>query len=266
MFKRREKMTYMALVLLLCLSGAFLAFNTPESNSEWVDVLALLVPVLFMGFIALNSRKKYKEVKDIVFPQSPSSLIDCNHLILKQHASMIPTLLSFEKDGSFIGMYQLDDIKWWMYPLVLFQSSLLSFFPHKIAFFSNDGNKVFSFRREGIKKTKVTIFDSEDNVIGTYEQKEFKSIVNLKGELKDESGSLILPVKISGFSGDFHLKDEEGKRWAYFYNGRFPHEYTTIFKDMDNDIVEVSDQLSEKKKTLLLSLIGFVFLERSQKG
>ncbi|MCA0987495.1 hypothetical protein [Guptibacillus algicola] len=266
MFKRREKMSYVGLVLLLCFTGVFLAFNMPKTNSEWVEVLALLIPVLFMGFIALNSRKKYKEMKDMEFPQSAFSLLDCNHLILKQDATMTPSLLSFEKDGSFVGMYQLVDIRWWLYPIVLFQSSLLSFFPHKVAFFSNEGEKVFSFRREGIKRTKVTVFDSEDNVIGTYEQEEFKSLVNLKGELKDENGSRILPVKISGFSGDFHLKNEEGKRWAYFYNGRFPHEYTKIFKDMDNDIVEVSDQLSEKNKILLLSLIGFVFMERSQKG
>ncbi|WP_270181343.1 hypothetical protein [Alkalihalobacillus sp. CinArs1] len=266
MFKRREKYAYLGLIVVTVFSGVFLAFNLPKTNGEWAEMIVLLLPILFLAFIALISRKKYNEVKGVDFPQSHSSLLACDHLILKQDAAMMPRLLSFEKDGSFVGRYQLVDVKWWLYPIALFQSSMLSLIPHRVAFLSNEGKKVFSFRREGFKKTKVTIYDHEDQVIGTYEQEEFKSLVNLNGELKDENGSVILPVKVAGFSGDFHLIDEDGHRWAYFYNGRFPHEYTKIFKDMDNDIVEVSNRLSERDKVRLLSFIGFIFMERSFKG
>ncbi|WP_377890089.1 hypothetical protein [Alkalihalobacillus sp. R86527] len=266
MFKRREKSAYVVLVLLFALGAVFLAFNMPETNREWLEVLMLLLPVLFMVFVAVNSRQKYNQVKDMEIPQSSSSLLACNHIILKQDASMIPRLLSFEKSGSFVGRFELINLWWCHYPIVWFQSSLMSLFPHKVAFFTNEGEKLFSFKREGFKNTRLTVYDDHEDVIGTYEQEEFKSFVKQNGEIKDKNGELLLAVNVSGFSGDFHLKDEEGHRWAYFYNGRFPHEYTKIFKDMDNDIVEVSDRLTEKNKILLLSFIGFTFLERSQRG
>ncbi|WP_281657845.1 hypothetical protein [Halobacillus sp. Cin3] len=70
-------------------------------------------------------------------------------------------------------------------------------------------------------------------------------------------------MQASGLSGDFTLKDETGHTWAHFYNGRFHVEYTRIFRDIDNDIVELSDTLTKENKTLLLGTIGFLFIERS---
>lgn len=57
----------------------------------------------------------------------------------------------------------------------------------------------------------------------------------------------------------FHCENEQ---WAYFYHGRFPHEYTKIFRDVDNDIVEVSNTLSEEDKVRLLAVISFLFIAR----
>ncbi len=76
---------------------------------------------------------------------------------------------------------------------------------------------------------------------------------------------VVLPVKTSGFSGDFSLKDTNDHRWAYFFNGRFPHEYTGIFRDVDNDIVELSDDLSIEHKMLLLGMIGYLFIARNNR-
>lgn len=67
---------------------------------------------------------------------------------------------------------------------------------------------------------------------------------------------------MSGFSGDFNLVDEEGRCWADFYNGRFPHEYTELFRDIDNDIVGLSGQLREDEKQLVIGAVGFLFMER----
>lgn len=108
----------------------------------------------------------------------------------------------------------------------------------------------------------LTIFEQENKEIGTYIQEELKALFHIKGELFKEKEEPILSIKASGFSGDFSWKDEDGKQWAYFFNGKFPHENTDIFRDTHNDIVELSDKLSKQDKTRLLAVIGYLFMAR----
>ncbi len=42
----------------------------------------------------------------------------------------------------------------------------------------------------------------------------------------------------------------------------YANEYRKLFRDMDNDIVEVSNQLSEQYKRLLFGTIGYLFIQR----
>jgi hypothetical protein len=125
---------------------------------------------------------------------------------------------------------------------------------------------VFSCRRKGFKQSIVEVISSGAEHVGSYIQEEFKSLVNIKGELRDRDGDLLLNVKSSGFTGDFTLNDGDGHLWARFYNRRFPYEYTTIFRDVYNDMVEMSYCFSEKHKILLLGMVGLSIFESEQPG
>ena len=64
-----------------------------------------------------------------------------------------------------------------------------------------------------MKQSRVTIHAQEER-LGKY--KKLKSLIKVKGTLKDAIGKVILPTEIKGFSGDFTLQDEEGQRGAIF--------------------------------------------------
>ncbi|MFC7320601.1 hypothetical protein [Halobacillus campisalis] len=265
MYKRREKLAYIYLTIILLVFGGYITWNIPANRSEWLETLFFLGPVLLIIFIAVSSRNHYNKVKDLSIPHSKKPIIDLDHIVLKQDSSAITRLLAFENSGELIGKYQPAQLPKWLFPIAVFKSSLLTLFPFKTSFVSSDGNTLFTFERKGFKKSSITVYDQKDEVLGVYQQEEFKGLFHIKGELKDENDQSILPVKVSGTSGDFTLKDHANRRWAYFYNGRFPHEYTKIFRDTDNDIVEISNAITLKEKKLLLALIGYLFLERSNR-
>ena len=190
-------------------------------------------------------------------------MLDLNHVVIKKDVGFTPRLLLFEKDGKFIGMVKPLKIPWWMFPFRIFNKSMLELFSLTYGFISHDGETQFTFRKKGwLKQVKLTIFDQENKEIGTYIQEELKALFHIKGKLFNEKEEQILSIKASGFSGDFSWDDEEGNQWAYFYNGKFPHEYTDIFRDTHNDIVELSDNLSNLNKIRLLAVIGYLFMAR----
>ncbi|SFF73923.1 hypothetical protein SAMN05216353_107102 [Halobacillus alkaliphilus] len=266
MYKRREKLAYSLIGALILILGGYLLWNQPETSQEWLEAAILLFPLIFMVIIAGTSHHKYNKVKDISIPESTGSLLEAEHVVWKADAGNLPRLMAFEKNGAYFGMLKTEKLSWWGHPIVFFQKSILSFIPSTYSFYTQDGEKLFSFRRNGFKETKVAIFDAAGNRSGTYIQEEFKSLLHVKGEFKDEENRPVLSVKTSGTSGDFSLSDHEGHRWAHFYNGRFPHEYTELFRDVDNDIVELSNELSLKNKRLLLAVISFLFMNRSLNG
>jgi len=189
--------------------------------------------------------------------------LNLNHVVIKMDAALIPRLLLFEKDGRYIGMVKPLKIPWWMYPFITFNTSSMTFFPLTYGFISHDDEIQFTFRKKGwLKQVELTIFDQDNHIIGTYIQEELKALFHVKGELVNEKGEPILSIKASGFSGDFSWKDDQGNQWAYFYNGKFPHEYTDIFMDKHNDIVALSDKLFKQDKTRLLAVIGYLFMDR----
>ncbi|MGP4077195.1 hypothetical protein [Halobacillus sp. K22] len=266
MYKRREKLAYSLTGVLILVMAGYLVWNLPETSQEWLEAVVLLVPVIFMVMIAGSSRHKYNKVKALSIPEASGSLMESDHVIWKSDAVSLPRLLAFEKNGAYFGMLKMEKLPWWSHPIVFFQKSILSFIPSTYSFYTQEGEKLFSFRRNGFKETNVTIYDKEGNHLGTYIQEEFRSLFKVKGEIKDEKNLSVLSVKASGTSGDFSLSDEDGHRWAHFYNGRFPHEYTKLFRDVDNDIVELSNELSLKNKRLLLAVISFLFMNRSLNG
>lgn len=265
MYKRREKLAYIAFIALVLIGTGFVFYTSPSSTEEWLESAALFLPALMMAGIAIASRIKYHKVKDVAIPVSNANIVNLNHIVIKKDAAWLPKLLVFEKSGAFIGTFQIKRIPWWAYLVIFYQSSLITFLPIQMVFTSNKGEVVFSCRRKGFKRSVVEILAPGDEHIGSYIQEEFKSLVNIKGELRDRDGDLLMNVKSSGFTGDFTLNDRDGHLWARFYNGIFPHEYTTIFRDVYNDIVEMSDRLSEKHKILLLGMVGYLFLNRNSR-
>ncbi|ELK46007.1 hypothetical protein [Halobacillus sp. BAB-2008] len=266
MYKRREKLAALLSVILLAVLSVYVLWRPPGTAEQWLNIAVFALPLLFMGSMVVSSRQKYNKVKKVEVPESNNSLSEVDHLVLKGDAGWFPRLLIFEKNGAYLGGWKLDKAAWWVRPLILYRKSVLSFFPATFGFYSNTGERILSWSRKGFKDTVVTIYDRDGETLGSYIQKEFKSLVHIKGELRGTDGNKLLSVQVSGFSGDFNLVDEEGRCWADFYNGRFPHEYTELFRDIDNDIVGLSGQLREDEKQLVIGAVGFLFMERQQRN
>ncbi|RKQ18150.1 hypothetical protein D8M05_01740 [Oceanobacillus bengalensis] len=262
-FKLPYTLGYVFLGFIILVIIGWTLFNTPKTTGEWLEMLFFLFPLGLVFAIIFSSRSHYNKVKDIDFPNSKQRLLDLNHVVIKKDVGFTPRLLFFEKDGNFIGIMKPLEIPWWMFPFRIFNESLHELFPLTYGFISHDEETQFTFRKTGwLKQVKLTIFDRENQDIGTYIQEELKALFRIKGKLYNEKDEEVLSIEASGFSGDFRWKDEEGKQWAYFYNGKFPHEYKNIFRDTHNDIVELSDTLSKQDKVRLLAVIGYLFMAR----
>ncbi len=265
MYKRREKFAYVGFVVITVLFVGFIIFDRPDTGQEWMEASLILMPALFLFFLAIVSRRHYNKIKEIAIPNSDKAITDVDHLVLKKDAGLNPRVLCFEKNGHYIGMFKSAQLPWWLYPVLLYQSSLITLFPITIAFISNDNKTLLTLKRKGFKESIIAVYDQNRTFLGEYVRKEFKSLIKLHGELRNEQGEVILPVNVDGFSGDFTLKDEKQHTWAHFYNGYFPHEYTNIFKDIDNDIVELSNEIPTPHKQVLLGMVGYLFLERNNR-
>ncbi|WP_058308105.1 hypothetical protein [Gracilibacillus massiliensis] len=262
LYKRREKLAYIILLVLFVLISSFIIFDTPSTVNEWLEVLLALFPFAFILVLAVMSRHKYNQLKDIDIPYSELSLVDLNHLVLKKDATVLPQLLCFEKQGNFVGTLKTISLTWWYYPVAVFSNAMLSFLPTTMGFYTHDEELLFYFKRKGLKVTRLFIYDHNNHFLGSYVQNDFKNVINTKGKLFDEEDKLLLKIKVSGMSGDFDLRDDNNHRWAYFYNGKFPHEYTDVFKELNNDMVEISKELTVEKKILLLAIISYLFTFR----
>ncbi|MDE4084419.1 hypothetical protein PO902_05080 [Planococcus maritimus] len=263
MYKKREKLAYVFLVGTLAIALVFSIFATPEAPSEWVELLPFLFPIGLSVAVVLISRAHYKKVKDIEIPRSKKQLLELKDIVIKKDAALIPRLLLFEKSGQYIGSIEMAKLSWWMYPFLVFASSLIGLFPMTYKLVNNDGASQITFRKTGwLKQSTLEIFNDEQEKIGTYIQEELKALFNIKGVLYNEKEEAVLSIKASGFSGSFCWNDQQGRRLAYFYNGMFPHEYTHLFRDTHNDIVELADDTSDKDKVRLLAVIGFIFFTR----
>ncbi|QDP41612.1 hypothetical protein [Radiobacillus deserti] len=266
MYKKREKFAYMGILFVTIVCALYVLFDPPSNNKQWLESSPLLLPIVFLLVIALRSRHHYKQVKDLSVPNFSRSITETNHLVIKKDTGIIPQLLCFEKSGAFIGVFKPTGIPFWLYPILFYKESLLQLFPVTFSFVTHDGITLFTCKRQGIKKSVLTIHNFKETVLGTYVQEEFKSLIHIKGSLLNEKNEPLLAIKTSGFSGDFTLKDDTGEVWAHFYNGRFPHKYTKLFRDLDNDIVEVSPNLSEHNKLLLLGTVAYLFMQKTTRG
>lgn len=263
MYKRREKLSWLFLIFTLIAAAGFPILQPPKTEKEWWEMLFFLFPIGLVLSIMFISRQQYNKVKDIEIPESQKQLLDLKDVVIKKDAALIPRLLLFEKSGEYIAEVKPIEISWWLRPLIAVNSVFLTIFPTTYGFFSHNGERLVTFRKRGwLKQVELTIFDGQQRKIGTYIQKELKALIHIKGELFNAQGESILAIKASGFSGNFSWNDEQERKWAYFYNGIFPHEYTELFQDSHNHIVKLSDEISKEEKSSLLAVIGYLFMMR----
>ncbi|WP_203334580.1 hypothetical protein [Planococcus beigongshangi] len=263
MYKRREKHSRLFLIFTVAVMIGFLILQTPETLREWWELLFFLFPVGLILSIIFISRQQYNKVKDIPILESEKELFDVTEVVVKKDMALLPRLLLFEPSGELIAEVKPIDVDWWMRVLLAANSELISIFPLTFGFFSQTGEKLITFRKKGwLKQVELKIFEGDQRKIGTYIQEELKAFIHIKGELFDELGNTLLAIKVSGFSGNFSWSDEEGRQWASFSKGFFPHEYTELFSDSHNHIVKLSDGLTEDDKVRLLAVIGYLFMAR----
>lgn len=265
MYKRRMTAAFVLFAIVMIIGMTVFFIDRPDSEKDWLNLASIGFVGLFLFLIGVSSRQKYIKVKEIQIHDSKASLLGLDHLVLKKDVDFFPRLLLFEKSGHFLGTIKPIRIPFILYPICLLgRDSLVTMIPITYGVFLNKGNVLVTFKRKGIKRSIVTVKNVSGDKLGEYVQEDFKSLLNIKGELRDADGHVILPIKVKGFSGDFTLIDAEGRKWARFLKGYFPHEYTNIFRDMYNDIVELYDNVPIHHKMLLIAMIGFLFLERSQ--
>ncbi|MDQ0298494.1 hypothetical protein J2S78_000902 [Salibacterium salarium] len=266
MYERRMKAANRIAVVIFLIGIVVLLIDWPDSSDDWFNLISIGILGLLMISIASSSRKKYLDVKDIHIPDSNVPLNELDHLVLKKEVSLFPRLLLFEKSGFFVGVVKPIRVISLLYPLsLLLRDSLILMIPISYGVFNNENNLLFTFKKSGIKQSTVIIKNEKGKHIGTYEQDNFKKIMNITGRLKNAEGDIILPVETQGLAGDFTLFDKQGRQWAHFYHGYFPYEYTDLFSDTENNIVYLSDDLDKPSKRLLIGLISYMFLTRNSR-
>ncbi|MCP3027205.1 hypothetical protein [Halobacillus sp. A5] len=262
LYKRRMKGSLVLSIIIGVTAIAVGILAPPLSGEDWFSLSSISALSLFMLGASAASRRKYHQLLKLDIPESEESLIHLDHLVIKQDSGLLPKLMLFLKSGASVGYVKAVSVPFWAYPLSIFIRNGVTFLPLTFAMYSSRGEQKFRLKRKGIRQSIVTVEDHNGEVLGTYVQNDFKSLMTMKGKIYDRDNKLLLPVLIKGASGDFTLRDEEGRQWAHFYNGYFPHEYTKIFSDIDNDIVDINNQLENEEKHLLIAVICFLFLQR----
>lgn len=266
MYKRRERMAWIFLSGTLLVVGLWGYFQFPETSREWLDFSVFLLPISFCVAVILVSRFQYKKVKDISVPLFTETLQSINHIVIKKDVAFLPRLFLFQKNGQFIGTVKPYEIPLWKTVLLVLNRSFISILPLRFGILHHNGQLLGLYEKKGwIRRVHMMIFNQERQPIGQYIQHEWKHLLHVRGELFTEQDELLLEIAASGFLGDFKWLDAEGKQIAYFYNGKFPHEYTHLFRDSHNDIVELSPDLSVENKIRLISVISFLFMNRFEK-
>jgi hypothetical protein len=264
MYKRRMKVAFVLSAIVMMMGIAVFIIDRPDSEKDWFNIISIGIMGLFLFSFGVVSRRNFIKLKEVQFHESTASILELDHLIIKKDVGFFPRLLLFEKSGHFLGTIMPIRVPFIFYPLILLVRDSVTMLPITYGVFSNKGNVIVTFKKKGMKRSIVTVKNEHGEKLGEYIQENLKSFINIKGELRDADGNLILPIKVKGFSGDFTLIDAEGRQWARYLNGYFPFEYTKRFKDMYNDIVYLSDNISTHHKMLLIAMIGFLFLGRNE--
>ncbi|GAK06950.1 hypothetical protein [Geomicrobium sp. JCM 19038] len=261
MYKRRIYLSYIFTFALLTSITTFLIVDWPITTEEWFEYLLFYFITLAIAIMIPISHVKYNKVKNLEVPKADKHLIHLDHLVIQSNVSYIKELLLFTKKGQYVGKAKVSKISWFMWPFtVLFKNDLLTFIPWTYTIYDHLDQKCMAIKRTGwgIKST-LTIKDEKGSHIGTYVQDDLR-MFNIRGNLLDEDGQLVLPIK-ADLTGSFRFENQFGDVVAEYYQGRFPHEYTTLFRDMENHIVYFRRDLSKREQKRLYGVLIFLFLQ-----
>ncbi|EZH66162.1 hypothetical protein DH09_09495 [Bacillaceae bacterium JMAK1] len=261
MYKRRIYLSYIFTFVLLTSITIFLIVDLPITTEDWFEYILFYCLTLAFAIMIPVSHVKYNKVKDLEVPKADEHLIHLDHLVIQSNVAYIKELLLFTKKGQYVGKAKVSKIPWYIWPFtVLFKNDLLIFIPWTYTIYDHQDQKCITIKRTGwgIKST-LTIKDEKDDHIGTYVQDELR-MFNIRGTLLDEKDQLVLPIE-ADLTGSFRFEDHNSDVVAEYYQGRFPHEYTKLFRDMENHIVYFHRDLSEKEQKRLYGVLTFVFLQ-----
>lgn len=247
------------------IAGMLFLIWRPRTSDDWLAFSAILLAGAALAAGSVISRSKYEKVKNLQIPEESVPLKEWGHMVIKRDLAFLPQLLLFHKDGRLVGTVRAIKPPLYILPLsVLLKDSLIFLFPLNYEIQSPDGRTLLTLRRRGLKQSVVTILDTDGQTLGKYVQEDFKSLINVSGMLYGPREDRILSVKVKGLSGDLVISGEDGIPLARFANGFFPHNNTELFRDFDNDIVHLSEDLAEDRKKLLIGTVSYLFLERSK--
>lgn len=140
MYKRRMKAATVISVMIFMIAIGAMLIDFPQKAEEWMNVVSIGMVGLFIGILALSSRKKYLKVVNIHIPEKKISIQALDHLVLKKDIGIFPRLLLFKKDGHFIGKVKPVRTPIIFYPLsFILQDTLIMLLPITYGLFSKDG-------------------------------------------------------------------------------------------------------------------------------
>ncbi|WP_018924339.1 hypothetical protein [Salsuginibacillus kocurii] len=266
MYQRRRNVSLILTGILLLISLIIFSFTPFNSADDWFAFVYMGIGLLLCLGTASISNHKLKQVQGHNLPESDASLFEANHIVIKKDVGLFPRLLLFQKNGAYAGVIKPLHIPWYCYPFGILLKESAIYLPITYGVYNSKDEIVMHLHIRGFLKAKsnVQITNAAKEHIGDYTQFDFQNLVNIRGELTKPDGDLVLAIQTKGFMGDFRLIDDNGVTWAHFYNGYFPHNYTHLFRDIDNSIVDLNLHLAERQKKLLLGFIAFSFLQRQR--
>lgn len=258
----RRRVTAFKIVFLILTVMIIFISAIPGLRASRELVLEVLLAQFFFGIGILVEKKKLKKMQLIEVPRSDNHILKEYELVIKRHVSWFDEYWIFSPSGEYLGKAR-PHVAWYAYPLsLLLRKEVLfsTFFGLAYRFLDADGRLIGHFKLEKGLNTAVKIFDSGHQLIGVYRHSDWKSLVNIHGELFTKDNRKILEAKVSGFSGNFQLTDLSGMHWASLSPGQFPLEYRKTFKDSMNPLVKLNPGLTYPERILLLSMVVCWFL------
>lgn len=91
MYKRRMKAATVISVMIFMIAIGAMLIDFPQKAEEWMNVVSIGMVGLFIGILALSSRKKYLKVVNIHIPEKKISIQALDHLVFKKRDWYFPS-------------------------------------------------------------------------------------------------------------------------------------------------------------------------------
>lgn len=262
LYKRRLKTVLISAVILFLGIPIVYIVNRPTSFEDWLLLFSIGFLFVLIVLLVPCMQKNYMLAKAIPLVPSPTSISKLNHFMLYKDIRLLPRLLLFEHDGTFIGSVKPVRFSFLCYPLalVLSDSLLVRVLPITFGLYDNEYQTHLTFTIKKTKTLSMKIIDANGDTLGWYVQDFPKKVAKIKGYLKDENGYTLLTVNIEDFTSHFQLFDDKGKQWVRYFKGYFYRNDTNILQQTHQDVITIAHDLEPKYKKLVIAMISYLFL------